>query len=130
MNKKILETLRKEFPKGTRVRLLKMNDDYASPIGTLGTVESIDDIGSIKILWDNGSYLSVLYGEDEVEKAEILTENIKEQILKVRDTGRTNMFDVRTVQKIAYEMDFYDLVVFLEEHIEIYSNFILKGEEK
>lgn len=128
MNKKILETLRKEYPKGTRVRLLKMNDDYAPPIGTLGTVESIDDIGSIKVFWDNGSSLSVLYGEDEVEKAEILTENIKEQILKVRDTGRTNMFDVLNVQKIANEMGFYELIIFIKEHPKEYSNFILKGK--
>lgn len=128
MNKKILETLRKEYPKGTRVRLLKMNDDYAPPIGTLGTVESIDDIGSIKVFWDNGSSLSVLYGEDEVEKVEILTEDIKEQILKVRDTGRTNMFDVLNVQKIANEMGFYELIIFIKEHPKEYSNFILKGK--
>lgn len=45
-----------------------------------------------------------------------MTEKIREQILAVRATGRTNMFDVPTVQYIANEMRLYELVIFLEEH--------------
>ncbi|XVG96421.1 DUF5049 domain-containing protein [Eubacteriales bacterium KG125] len=45
-----------------------------------------------------------------------MNQKIKEQILAVRDTGLTNMFDVRAVQRITYEMDFYELVDFLEEN--------------
>ena len=45
-----------------------------------------------------------------------MTEKIKEQILAIRDTGLTNMFDVPTVQRIANDMEFYELVVYLEEH--------------
>ena len=45
-----------------------------------------------------------------------MTEEIRKQILAIRDTGRTNMFDVPTVQQIACEMELYELVVFLEEH--------------
>ena len=54
---------------------------------------------------------------------------LKEQILAVRDTGRTNMFDVIAVQRIANEMDFYELVVFIEEHRREYSRFIITGDE-
>ena len=54
---------------------------------------------------------------------------VKEQILAIRDTGLTNMFDTRAVQRIAYDMDFYDLVIFLEEHKDKYVRFILTGEE-
>ncbi len=54
---------------------------------------------------------------------------VKEQILAVRDTGLTNMFDTRAVQRIAYDMNFYELVVFLEEHRDKYVRFILTGEE-
>ncbi len=54
---------------------------------------------------------------------------VKEQILAVRDTGLTNMFDVSTVQRIAYERSFFELVVFLEEHKDEYIRFILTGEE-
>ena len=51
-----------------------------------------------------------------------------EQILAIRKTGRTNMFDVPMAQYIANEMRFYELVVFLEEHRGEYVHFILTGE--
>lgn len=54
-----------------------------------------------------------------------MTEKIREQILAVRKSGRTNMFDVPMVQYIANEMRFYELVVFLEEHRDEYVHFIL-----
>ena len=57
-----------------------------------------------------------------------MDDKVKEQILKVRDTGLTNMFDTRTVQKIANDMNFYELVIYLEEHKKEYSRFILTGE--
>lgn len=53
---------------------------------------------------------------------------IKEQILAIRATGRTNMFDVPMVQYIANEMHFYELVVYLEEHRKENTHFILTGE--
>ena len=60
-----LQALRERFKPGTRVELLKMDDVQALPIGTRGTVVGVDDIGSIMVNWDNGSGLSVAYGEDE-----------------------------------------------------------------
>lgn len=57
-----------------------------------------------------------------------MTETIKEQILTICDTGLTNMFDVNTVQRLAYERDFYELVVYLEENRKEYVHFILTGE--
>lgn len=57
-----------------------------------------------------------------------MNEKVKEQILAVRDTGRTNMFDVTAVQRIAFEMDFYELVNFIEENRKEYVRFILTGE--
>lgn len=63
----ILESLRKKYPKGTRVELVKMDDVQAPPIGTKGTVIGVDDIGSIMISWDSGSSLNVVYGEDVIK---------------------------------------------------------------
>lgn len=57
-----------------------------------------------------------------------MTEKIQEQILAVRDTGLTNMFDVNAAQRIANDMGLYELVVFLEEHRREYAHFILTGE--
>ena len=57
-----------------------------------------------------------------------MSEQIKEQILKVRDTGLTNMFDTIAVQRIAFEMELYELVNFLEDNKKAYVHFILTGE--
>ena len=67
-SKEVVERIRKEFPSGTRVELLRMDDPQAPPIGTQGTVMGVDDIGSIMVAWDNGSGLSVALGEDLCRK--------------------------------------------------------------
>lgn len=58
-----------------------------------------------------------------------MNETIKKQILAIRDTGLTNMFDVHMVQRLAYERNYFELVVFLEEHRKEYVQFILYGDE-
>jgi len=70
IKKEILEKLRKQYPPGTRVELIRMEDIQAPPTGTQGTVTGVDDIGSIMVSWDNGSSLSVVYGEDSCRKIE------------------------------------------------------------
>ena len=67
-SKEVVERIRKEFPPGTRVELLRMDDPQAPPIGTQGTVMGVDDIGSIMVAWDNGSGLNVAFGEDICRK--------------------------------------------------------------
>ncbi|GHU57337.1 hypothetical protein AGMMS49975_22730 [Clostridia bacterium] len=57
----------------------------------------------------------------------VMTETIKEQILAVRDTGETNMFDTNAVQRIAFDMEFYELVSFIEDDRKAYARFILTG---
>ena len=59
-----LTDLREQFPSGTRVELLRMDDPQAPPTGTAGTVLGVDDTGSIMVRWDNGSGLNVVYGKD------------------------------------------------------------------
>lgn len=67
-NKEIVEKLKKEYPKGTRVQLVEMDDFQAPPIGTKGTVIGVDDTGSIMVSWDNGSSLNVIYNVDKCIK--------------------------------------------------------------
>lgn len=62
--REILKQLRKQYVKGARVRLERMEDFQAPPIGTLGTVTRVDDAGSIHVNWDNGSTLAVIHGVD------------------------------------------------------------------
>ncbi|EKS19471.1 hypothetical protein HMPREF9318_01547 [Streptococcus urinalis FB127-CNA-2] len=68
MNDKILNRIKSTYPEGTRVRLVQMDDPRPVPVGTLGTVLDVDDIGSLIVYWDNGQSLNVLYGIDSVEK--------------------------------------------------------------
>lgn len=67
LNRQTLDILKKEYPKGCRVKLVQMDDDQAPPIGTKGTVKGIDSTGSILVSWDTGSSLNVLYGIDSCE---------------------------------------------------------------
>ena len=52
-----------------------------------------------------------------------------QQILKVRDSGETNMFDVNVVELIAKHEGFYELADYLQDHKKEYSSFILTGRE-
>ncbi len=67
-SKEIVEKVRNDYPIGTRVELIQMDDVQAPPIGTRGTVEGVDDTASIMVRWDNGSGLHVVYGEDICRK--------------------------------------------------------------
>ena len=63
-SREIVERIRKQYPAGCRVELVRMEDEKAPPLGTTGTVVGVDDITSIMVHWDNGSSLNVVYGED------------------------------------------------------------------
>ena len=67
-SREIVNQLRNEYPAGTRIKLTGMDDVQVPPIGTLGTVQGVDDMGSIMVHWDNGSTLSLVYGVDSCEK--------------------------------------------------------------
>lgn len=59
-----------------------------------------------------------------------MTSEVRDQILKVRDTGLTNMFDVNAVQRIAFGMDMFDLAIYLDdrENRREYAHFIMTGD--
>ena len=62
----------------------------------------------------------------------VINDTLKEQIITVRDTGKTNMFDIPQVQRIAYDLELFELVEFLEDrrYRAAYSNFILHGKTR
>lgn len=68
LSTEVIRHLREEYPAGTRVELLVMEDCQAPPLHTMGTVFGVDDTGSIMVHWDNGSRLSVVYGIDSCRK--------------------------------------------------------------
>ena len=59
-----------------------------------------------------------------------MTEKVREQVLKIRDSGIVNMLAVNAVQRIACERGFYDLVNYIEENRKGYVHFIFTGEEE
>lgn len=56
-----------------------------------------------------------------------MTEEVKTQILAIRDTGRTNMFDLKEVANLAMEYGYEELYVYLLDHRKEYCQFILTG---
>ena len=55
--------------KGTKIKLIYMNNESQMPSGLIGTVEFIDDAKQIHVRWENGSSLSLI---PEVDQFEIL----------------------------------------------------------
>ena len=93
-SREIVEQVRKEYPKGTRVELVRMDDFQAPPIGTRGTVRGVDDTASILVTWDNGRCLNVVYGEDACKKLDSV---------KVTCYGKEETWDERK-EAIAFYM--------------------------
>ena len=44
-----------------------------------------------------------------------MSDTIREQILAICATGLMNMFDVNAVQRLAFEMGYYELVCYIDE---------------
>ena len=69
-DRETVERVRREYPAGTLVELVKMDDAFAPPVGTIGEVLGVDDTASLMMKWSNGSGLNVIFGEDIVRKVE------------------------------------------------------------
>jgi len=65
LDHRTVQRIKEQYPDGTRIRLLSMDDPYApiSP-GTEGTVDFVDDIGTLHCIFDNGRTFGVIPGED------------------------------------------------------------------
>jgi gamma-glutamylcyclotransferase (GGCT)/AIG2-like uncharacterized protein YtfP len=124
--------LRAEYPQGTRVELISMDDAYTNLFpGDRGFVTHVDDIGTVHIQWDNGSTLGAASGADEIKSVPYITDTIRKQIMEIRKMENCpNMFDTNAVQRLAYDNDFFELTLFIEEHKGLYAAFILTGKRE
>lgn len=66
-SKERIEGLRKYYPRGTKVKLLAMDDPQAPPTGTLGEILGVDDAAQLLVRWETGSSLSIILGVDRFE---------------------------------------------------------------
>ena len=55
-----IKRIRGMYLPGMRIKLVKMDDIQAPPVGTEGTIRGVDDIGSIQVDWDTGSHIGGL----------------------------------------------------------------------
>lgn len=125
LSREIVEEIRKRYPKGSRVALVFMDDTQAPPVGTLGTILGVDDIGSLMVEWDNGSHLNVIYGEDKVRIVHY-NKTIQFQFEEVRTTGLVNMLDYTGVQRIAMMLGYFELVEFIKNYRKEYFDLLQK----
>ena len=125
----VIKSLKEAYPIGARVELIKMQDPYRNLApGEQGTVTGVDDVGTIHVNWDCGSCLGIAYGEDTCKSlVPDFTKRVRDGILAVRDTGLTNMFDSKAVQKIASDLGYFETVIFIEDHRKEYTRFIMEG---
>lgn len=69
LNKSTVERLKNEYPAGTRVEFISMDDPYGHlDEGDMGTVRYVDDVGTVHVNWDCGSSLGMVYGIDRWRK--------------------------------------------------------------
>ncbi len=57
-----------------------------------------------------------------------MNETIRMQIMAIRESGVTNMFDLPRVQQEAYARGFHELVIYIDNRKAAYCLFILTGE--
>ena len=78
INDSKIKLIKQMYKKGMRVKLKEMKDPYTQlKEGDEGTIEFIDDIGTIFVNWDNGSGLGLIIGEDEFEVLKEMKESLE-----------------------------------------------------
>ncbi|KAF5037967.1 hypothetical protein DSECCO2_559180 [anaerobic digester metagenome] len=88
-SQKQVKKIKEQYPKGTRIELISMNDPYSSiESGTKGTVERVDDIGTLNMKWDNGRTLGVVPGEDSFK---VISKPLEESMEQEQSMGGMSM---------------------------------------
>ena len=80
-------TTRLNYPPGTRLELISMDDPQAIPPGSRGTVDHVDDMGTIHMRWDSGRSLGLIPGEDSFRKLTTEELEAEQELTAEQDTG-------------------------------------------
>lgn len=89
---KEIAEIRLNYPPGTRILLNHMEDQWAVPSGTRGTVDNVDDAGQIHMKWDNGRTLAIVPQVDSFRKL-TQQELQEEQQIKLQEQTETMSMD-------------------------------------
>ena len=132
-----------EDEKGQQEHIRNLIEEWKNQTGCTASVDFFTSGEHFLTAWDAGNSFAIVFldihlaGFDGMKTAKKirerdefikLTEKIKSQILAIRDTGLTNMFDKNMVQRLAYEREMYELVMFLEDNVKEYVKFIMYGD--
>lgn len=66
-----IEEIKKNYKKGTKIKLVKQYDLQSVPAGSIGSVKFVDDIGNIHIKLKNGKTIALIPNLDEFIICEI-----------------------------------------------------------
>ena len=81
-NQNKVEILRQRYPEGTRICVDSMDDYCPFESGTCGTVEFVDDAGTLHCKFDNGRTLGVI---PDVDKFHIIEQEQTEEIMETEN---------------------------------------------
>lgn len=122
LTKKEVDKIKEKYPNGTRVQLISMIDPWGVPPGTYGTVEEVDDMGQLQMIWDNGSGLALIPDEDQFTIVEQNVQNaidimVVEPMKKPRKETIYN-----TLEQMQKTVEGYIEMVPLEDNIVLICN--------
>lgn len=58
-----------------------------------------------------------------------MDEKVRSQLEEIRRSGLANMLDLPLVQRLAFDRNYFELVMFIEEHRSEYIHFIFHGDD-
>ena len=85
-NQNKVEILRQRYPEGTRICVDSMDDYCPFESGTCGTVEFVDDAGTLHCKFDNGRTLGVIPDVDKFHKIDQEQTQNDEQTEEITET--------------------------------------------
>ena len=90
-DKNKVELLIQRYPEGTRICLEQMEDLCPVESGTCGTVEFVDDAGTLHCKFDNGRTLGVIPNVDQFHKIAQEQTQVDEQTEDIEESEEMNM---------------------------------------
>ena len=86
-----VEMLRQRYPEGTRICVDSMDDYCPLESGTCGTIEFVDDAGTLHCKFDNGRTLGVIPNVDQFHKIAQEQTQVDEQTEDIEESEEMNM---------------------------------------
>ena len=89
-NQNKVEILRQRYPEGTRICVDSMDDYCPIESGTCGTIEFVDDAGTLQCKFDNGRTLGVISDVDDFHVVKQEQQQINEKTVEPAESEQVN----------------------------------------